>query len=53
MSSSSQVVIDCPAAGIEQTFLCNDWLADDEGDKRIERTLTESKSMRKTKKQSE
>ncbi|XP_022094211.1 lipoxygenase homology domain-containing protein 1-like isoform X2 [Acanthaster planci] len=48
-----KVVIDCPAAGIEQTFLCNDWLADDEGDKRIERTLTESKSMRKTKKQKE
>ncbi|XP_071795423.1 lipoxygenase homology domain-containing protein 1-like [Asterias amurensis] len=48
-----KVVIDCPVAGIEQTFLCNEWLADDEGDKRIERTLMESKSMRKTKKQRE
>ncbi|XP_063957148.1 lipoxygenase homology domain-containing protein 1-like [Lytechinus pictus] len=44
-----RVVIDCPAAGIEQTFLCNQWLADDEGDGRIERTLQETKSMRKTK----
>ncbi|XP_071500737.1 lipoxygenase homology domain-containing protein 1-like [Diadema antillarum] len=44
-----RVVIDCPAAGVEQTFLCNQWLADDEGDGRIERTLYETKSMRKTK----
>ena len=45
----SQVVIDCPSVGIEQTFPCNQWLADDEGDKRIERTLNEELSRRKTK----
>ncbi|XP_030851151.1 lipoxygenase homology domain-containing protein 1 isoform X3 [Strongylocentrotus purpuratus] len=44
-----RVAIDCPAAGVEQTFICNQWLADGEGDRRIERTLQETKSMRKTK----
>lgn len=48
-----QIVIDCPAAGIEQTFLCDQWLADDEGDGCIMRTLFETKNMRKSRKQSE
>jgi hypothetical protein len=43
-----QVVVKCPSTGIKQTFPCNAWLADDEGDKRIERRLTEDLSLRKT-----
>ncbi|PIK54821.1 putative lipoxygenase-likey domain-containing protein 1-like [Apostichopus japonicus] len=46
-----RIVIECPAAGVEQTFVCDQWLADDEGDGCIERTLYETKNMRKTRKQ--
>ncbi|CAF0768261.1 unnamed protein product, partial [Didymodactylos carnosus] len=38
-----KVVIDCPSTGIKQTFICDKWLATDEDDKKIERTLHESK----------
>ena len=41
------MVVDCPSTGITQTFPCNNWLADDEGDKRIERRLKEDLSLRK------
>ncbi|CAF2908011.1 unnamed protein product [Rotaria sp. Silwood2] len=41
-----KVVVECPSTGIKQTFLCNNWLADDEGDKRIERRLKEDLSLR-------
>ena len=34
--------MNCPSAGIEQTFKCGKWFALDEGDKLIERTLYES-----------
>ncbi|CAD5121003.1 DgyrCDS9547 [Dimorphilus gyrociliatus] len=44
-----RVVIFCPATGIEQFFLCDKWLATDEGDGLIERTLFENTSMRKIK----
>ncbi|CAF0982480.1 unnamed protein product [Didymodactylos carnosus] len=37
------VVIDCPSTGIKQTFHCDKWLATDEGDRRIERRLFETK----------
>ncbi|XP_071954737.1 lipoxygenase homology domain-containing protein 1-like [Antedon mediterranea] len=45
-----RVVVSCPSSAIEQTFICDKWLADDEDDNVIERTLYENKSMRKTKK---
>ena len=38
----SQVIVNCPSTGIEQTFKCGKWLAIDEGDKLIERTLIET-----------
>ncbi|CAF5146415.1 unnamed protein product, partial [Rotaria sp. Silwood1] len=41
------VVVECPSTGIKQTFPCNNWLADDEGDKRIERRLKEDTLLRK------
>ncbi|CAM4967373.1 unnamed protein product [Rotaria socialis] len=43
-----KVVVDCPSTGIKQTFPCNNWLADYEGDRRIERRLKEDLSLRKT-----
>ena len=43
---SSQVVVDCPSSGHQQIFLCQKWLADDEGDQLIERDLYESEDMR-------
>ncbi|CAL1540467.1 unnamed protein product [Lymnaea stagnalis] len=43
------VTIYCPASGIEQFFSCGKWLATDEGDGLIQRTLTEQISMRKSK----
>ncbi|CAF4587849.1 unnamed protein product [Rotaria sp. Silwood1] len=43
-----KVVVDCPSTGIEQTFPCNAWLADDTGDKLLERRLKEDTSLRKT-----
>ncbi|CAM2710921.1 unnamed protein product [Rotaria socialis] len=42
-----KVVVDCPSTGIEQTFPCNNWLANDKGDKLIERELREDPSLRK------
>ncbi|CAF4549680.1 unnamed protein product, partial [Rotaria magnacalcarata] len=42
-----KVVINCPSTGIEQTFPCNNWLAEDTGDKLIERELREDPSLRK------
>lgn len=41
-----QVVVDCPSSGDQQVFLCQKWLADDEGDQLIERDLFESEDMR-------
>lgn len=43
---SLQVVVDCPSSGHQQVFLCQKWLADDEGDQLIERDLYESEDMR-------
>ncbi|CAF1005020.1 unnamed protein product [Rotaria sordida] len=43
-----KVVVDCPSTSIKQTFPCYNWLADDEGDRRIERRLKEDLSLRKT-----
>lgn len=43
---SFQVVVDCPSSGHQQVFLCQKWLADDEGDQLIERDLYESEDMR-------
>ncbi|CAF2130421.1 unnamed protein product [Rotaria magnacalcarata] len=43
-----KVVVDCSSTGIKQTFPCNNWLADYEGDGRIERRLKEDISLRKT-----
>ena len=43
---SFQVVVDCPSSGDQQVFLCQKWLADDEGDQLIERDLYESEDMR-------
>ena len=40
-------MVNCPSAGIEQWFICDKWLAVDEGDGLIERTLYESVGMRK------
>ncbi len=42
-----QVVVECPSTGIEQTFPCDRWLAEDEDDHRIERRLKEDESLRK------
>lgn len=41
-----KVVVDCPSSGHQQVFLCQKWLADDEGDQLIERDLYESEDMR-------
>lgn len=41
-----KVVVDCPSSGDQQVFLCQKWLADDEGDQLIERDLFESEDMR-------
>ncbi|GFN87702.1 hypothetical protein PoB_001420800 [Plakobranchus ocellatus] len=43
------VTVFSPASGIEQYFPCNKWLATDEGDGLICRTLYEQKGMRKKK----
>ncbi|GFR78063.1 lipoxygenase homology domain-containing protein 1 [Elysia marginata] len=43
------VTVFCPGSGIEQYFPCNKWLASDEGDGLICRTLYEQKGMRKKK----
>ena len=47
-----KVVVKCASAGMEQTFLCNKWLALSEADGIIERTLYETKSLRKEGKKS-
>ena len=42
-----QVIVNCPSAGCEQKFRCGQWLARNEGDGLIERTLYEtSRKMR-------
>ena len=38
--------MDCPSSGHQQVFVCQKWLADDEGDQLIERDLHESEDMR-------
>ncbi|KAL8614278.1 hypothetical protein ACOMHN_007616 [Nucella lapillus] len=43
------VTVYCPMAGVEQTFLCNKWLATSEGDGLIQRTLYEQTGLRKKK----
>ena len=45
-----RVMVNCPSRGIEQWFLCDKWLARSEGDGLTERTLYESKGMRKERK---
>lgn len=46
------VIVDCPSTGIKQMFVCNRWLALDEDDGLIQRTLYEQKSLRETEQQS-
>ena len=46
-----QVMIDCSAAGVEQVFRCGKWLALDEDDGAIERTLYEYSHKQKKKSQ--
>lgn len=41
-----KVVVYCPFTGIEQTFPCDKWLDEDEGDGLIERELYEMVSLR-------
>lgn len=41
-----QVVINCPSAGMQQLFPCDKWLALDEGEGTIQRTLYEKKDKR-------
>lgn len=40
-------MLDAPSTGIIQTFFSKQWLADDEGDKLIERDLYEDLDYRK------
>lgn len=47
-----QVMVKCASAGVEQWFPCDKWLATDEGDGVIERTLYEDKDRRKDSKKS-
>jgi lipoxygenase homology domain-containing protein 1 len=42
----SRVEVDCPLTGIKQVFPCERWLARDQDDKKIERTLKENTSLR-------
>ena len=37
--SPFQIVVDCPSTGCQQVFLCQQWIADDEADGRLERDL--------------
>ena len=48
-----QVVVKCPSAGVEQTFLCDKWLALDEGEGLLEYTLFEQMSLRKQQEKSQ
>lgn len=48
----SKVEVDCPSTGCKQVFLCQKWIADDEGDGRLERDLFESEDMRQKRKPS-
>lgn len=48
----SKVEVDCPSTGCKQVFLCQQWIADDEGDGRLERDLFESEDMRQKRKPS-
>lgn len=45
-------MVDCPSAGEQQVFLCQMWLADDEGDCLVERDLYETEDMRQRRKPS-
>lgn len=47
-----QVIVYCASVGYEQFFPCDNWLATDEGDGLIQRTLYEQKAMRKKKEKS-
>lgn len=47
-----RVVVLCYATGIEQVFLCNKWLATDQEDGLIQRTLYEQKAVRKQREKS-
>lgn len=42
------MVVYCPRKGIKQTFICNNWLDDNKGDKLTERQLKEDLSLRET-----
>ncbi|XP_063722696.1 lipoxygenase homology domain-containing protein 1-like isoform X2 [Symsagittifera roscoffensis] len=44
----SKVLVFCPETGLEQHFVCDQWLSDSMGDKLVERELTERVSWRKT-----
>ncbi|KAL5006870.1 hypothetical protein ScPMuIL_015676 [Solemya velum] len=44
-----QVIVYCASVGFEQFFPCQKWLATDEGEGLIQRTLYEQKAMRKKK----
>ena len=46
------MVLESPSTGIIQTFFCRQWLADDEGDKLIERDLFEDIDYRKQREKS-
>ena len=48
-----KIVVFCPTSGIEQHFVCENWISDSMGDKLIERELTERASWRQTRKKSE
>lgn len=47
-----RVVVLCYATGIEQVFLCNKWLATDQEDGLIQRTLFEQRAIRKQREKS-
>ena len=47
-----KVIVMSPTTGIEQHFICENWLSDSIGDKLIERDLTERVSWRQVRKKS-
>ncbi|XP_075255415.1 lipoxygenase homology domain-containing protein 1-like isoform X2 [Convolutriloba macropyga] len=46
----NKVVVFCPVTGIEQYFVCEQWLSDSMGDKLLERELSERASWRQIRK---
>lgn len=48
----AQVVVHCPFTGIQQTFPCDKWLDEKEGDGLIERELYEMVSLRQKRQKS-